>query len=101
MMSLKELLDEKFKNKPFASLYNRECHICTATMNVVARMAQDENARDEILALLDIDPTDFAALEAGDHCRPVQVVKLLNHFGMDDSEMTARCPRYSGDLDHI
>ncbi len=98
-MFLKELLDEKLKDKPFLSLYNKECHICTATMNVVARMAQNENTRGEILALLGIDPFDFEALEAGDHCRPIQVVKLLNHFGMDDSGVTARCPRYSKEID--
>jgi hypothetical protein len=98
-MFLKELLDEKLKDKPFLSLYNKECHICTATMNVVARMAQNENTRGEILASLGIDPSDFEALEAGDHCRPTQVVRLLNHFGMDDSGVTARCPRYAKEID--
>nr|WP_321400416.1 hypothetical protein [uncultured Desulfobacter sp.] len=99
MIFLSELREEKFKDKPFLSLYKKECHICTATMNVVARMAQNETTRNEILAMLDIDPTEFAALEAGDHCRPIQVVKLLNHFGMDDSGVTARCPRYSKEID--
>lgn len=94
MMFLKELLAEKFKDQPFLSLYNKECHICTATMNVVARMVQNQDTRDEILMLLDIDPADFDALESGDHCRPFQVVRLLNHFGMDASQVTARCPRY-------
>lgn len=99
MMFLKELLDEKFKDKPFLSLYKKECHICTATMNVVARMSQNEDTRDEILASLGIDPSDFEALEAGDHCRPTQVVRLLRHFGMDDSGVTARCPRYAKEKD--
>ena len=99
MLFFKELLEEKFKKKSFLSLYNEECHICTATMNVVARMAENEEAREEILALLDIDPSDFDALEAGDHCRPLQVVRLLNHFGMDDSGVTAGCSRYSKEID--
>nr|WP_320194212.1 hypothetical protein [uncultured Desulfobacter sp.] len=99
MMFLKELLNEKFKDKPFLSLYKKECHICTATMNVVARMAQSKEMRDEILAFLDIDPKDFAALEAGDHCRPLQVIRLLKHFGMDVSEVTSRCSRYSEEMD--
>jgi len=100
VLFFKELLEEKFKDKPFLFLYNEECHICTATMNVVARMAQNGDARDEILALLGIDSLDFAALEAGDLCRPLQVARLLNHFGMDDSEVTVHCPRYSRDLDN-
>ena len=95
MLFFKELLEEKFKDKSFLSLYNKECHICTATMKVVARMVQNEDDRDEILALLGIDPVDFQALEAGDCCRPLQVVRLLNHFGMDESEVAGRCPRYS------
>ena len=99
MLFFKELLEEKFKDKRFLSLYNKECHICTATMNVVARMTANEETRDEILALLGIDPSDFQALEAGDHCRPLQVVRLLNHFKMDASEVTARCPRYSKEMD--
>lgn len=99
MLFFKELLEEKFKDQPFLSLYNEECHLCTATMNVVARMAKNEDARDKILALLDIDPVDFEALEAGDRCRPLQVVRLLNHFGMDESEVTVRCPRYARELD--
>ena len=99
MLFFKELLEDKFKDKSFLFLYNEECHICIATMNVVARMAQNEETRDEILALLNIDPSDFEALEAGDHCRPLQVVRLLNHFGMDESEVTARCPRYSREMD--
>ncbi len=67
-------------------------------MNVVARMAQSEDARGETLALLDIDPADFEALEAGEHCRPLQVVRLLNHFGMDASQVTAHCSRYSKEM---
>ncbi|WP_035239807.1 hypothetical protein [Desulfobacter vibrioformis] len=98
MLFFKELLAEKFKDKPFLALYNEECHICTATMKVVVRMAQSADARENILVLLGIDPVDFEALEAGDHCRPLQVARLLNHFGMDESEVTARCPRYSRDL---
>ncbi|WP_020587236.1 hypothetical protein [Desulfobacter curvatus] len=98
MLFFKELLEEKFTNKSFLSLYHKECHICTATMNVVARMAQNEDTRDEILALLGIDPAEFEALEAGDHCRPLQVVRLLNHFGMDASEVTSRCPRFSKEM---
>ena len=100
MLFFKELLEEKFKKKSFLSLYNEECHICTATMNVVARMSENEEARDEILMLLDIDPLDFAALEAGDHCRPLQVAQLLNHFGMDDAGVTVHCPRYFRNLDN-
>lgn len=100
MLFFKELLEKKFKDKSFLSFYNRECHICTATMKVVARMAQNEGARDNILALLGIDPVDFEALEAGDHCRPLQVVRLLNYFGMDDSEVTVHCPKYSRDLNN-
>jgi hypothetical protein len=65
-------------------------------MKVVARMAQNQATRDEILMLLDIDPADFDALESGDHCRPFQVVRLLKHLGMDASQVTAHCPRYSG-----
>lgn len=98
MLFFKELLEDKFKDKSFLSLYNEECHICTATMNVVARMAQNEETRDEILALLNIDPSDFEALEAGDNCRPLQVVRLLNYLGMDDSEVTVHCPRYSRNM---
>nr|WP_320015218.1 hypothetical protein [uncultured Desulfobacter sp.] len=99
MLFFKELLEEKFKDKSFLALYNKECHICTATMKVVARMAQNEGARDNILALLGIDPSDFEALEAGDHCRPFQVARLLNYFGMDESEVTVDCPRYSREID--
>ena len=99
VLFFKELLEEKFKDKSFLSLYNEECHICTATMNVVARMAQSEDTRDDILALLGIDPSDFEALEAGDHCRPLQVARLLNYFGMDDSEVTVDCPRYAREID--
>lgn len=100
MLFFKELLEKKFKDKPFLSFYNKECHICTATMKVVVRMAQSEDDRDIILSLLGIDPVDFQALEAGDHCRPLQVVRLLNHFGMDESEVTARCLRYSKNLNN-
>jgi hypothetical protein len=99
VLFFKELLEEKFKDKPFLFIYNKECHICTATMKVVARMTANEDTRDEILALLGIDPSDFQALEAADHCRPLQVARLLNHFGMDVSELTARCPRYSKEMD--
>lgn len=99
VLFFKEVLEEKFNDKSFLSLYNKECHICTATMKVVARMAQSEDARDNILALLGIDLSDFQALEVGDHCRPLQVARLLNYFGMDESEVTARCPRYSGEMD--
>lgn len=96
MLFFKDLLEEKFKDQTFVSLYHQECHICSATMEVVARMALCQGARDEILALLDIDPADFESLEAGDHCKPLQVVRLLKHFGMDESAVTERCQRYAG-----
>ncbi|WP_321494863.1 hypothetical protein [uncultured Desulfobacter sp.] len=96
MLFFKDLLEEKFKDQPFLTLYNQECHICSATMEVVARMALCEETRDEILALLDIDPADFESLEAGDQCKPLQVVRLLKHFGMDESAVTKRCQRYAG-----
>ncbi|MCG8550043.1 MAG: hypothetical protein MI799_06550 [Desulfobacterales bacterium] len=98
MLFFKQVLEEKFKDQPFLSFYDKECHICTATMNVVARMAQSQGTRGEILALLDIDPADFEALEAGDHCRPFQVARLLTHFGMDASQVTAHCSRYSKEI---
>lgn len=99
MLFLKELLEEKFRDQPFLSLYKEECHICTATMKVVARMAQNEEIRADILVSLGIDPAEFESLEAGDHCRPLQVVQLLNHFGMDDSGVTVHCPRDSKEID--
>lgn len=93
MLSFNDLLDEKLSDPSFKSFFDRECHICPTTVNLVARLEADARERERVLNRLGITETAYADLKKGDFCDPETVFALYREMGIEIPEKAKQCPR--------
>ena len=93
MLFFKQIKDDKLSDKAFRVTYDRECHLCSVTVNAVAELEESPAQLENTLAELDIPASDYMALKAGDRCNPDQVKKLCRHSGIPGPGENTPCPR--------
>ena len=93
MLFFKEIKQDKLNDADFRAFYDRECHICGTTMQVVAQYLDMGDGLSAALAALGIPAASFDALRDGDHCEPEMVAILCERLGMDGGEVLKQCPR--------
>ena len=93
MLFFEQIKTDKLSEKAFKALYERECHICRLTLEIISRL---EDAKDEIpslLAPLNIPVEDYNRLKTGDYCNPGQVKLLCDALNIQTPEQSWTCPR--------
>ncbi len=83
MLFFKEIQDKKMADPAFKAFYDKECHICALTLEVIEQMEQlREEIRTAVLNQLEIISADYDALKDGDHCHPEQVARLCRYLNI-------------------
>lgn len=92
MLFFKEIKNEKLSNQDFKSFYDIECHLCSATLEIIQQL---ENQPDPTLILkkLNIPEQDYNRLKSGDRCDPEQTLKLASYFKINELGKVKNCPR--------
>lgn len=93
MLFFKQIKDEKLSDQMFESFYKQECHICSATLKVIAVLETKAGSANDILNTLKISQKDYNALKAGDICHPEQVLMLCRYLGIEEIEQVKNCKR--------
>lgn len=93
MLFFKDIKEDKLADPEFKSVYDRECHICGTTMDVVGACLSKGEGLAELLASLDIDAQAFRDLRDGEFCDPRLVEKLYRHLGIEGTWSLDNCPR--------
>ncbi len=90
MQSLKALSQELLADPAFRELFDKECHVCTSTMRIFARMYTENRKAAEIAQALGVDPASVGNLATAEYCDPHLVVRLCQHL---DLPVPVNCPR--------
>lgn len=93
MLFFKQIKEEMLNQDPFKTLYERECHICRRTIQIIAILDDDPRRRDMILNRLGVSLAEYNRLKAGDHCNPEQVKALCRSLDIHTAETPWVCPR--------
>lgn len=105
MLFFKQIMDEKLSKDDFKQLYDRECHICSTTLKVIADL-EDRNADlSRILDTLHISREAYEDLKEGENCDPELVRQLCMYLGRQDPDLFKHCRRLKpvpspGETDH-
>jgi len=93
MIFFKQIKDEKLRNRAFERHYQKECHICLVTIQVVALLENRKQELAQILKQTQIDPEDYDALKKGDDCNPDLVFRLCRHLDLPTDNWFPKCPK--------
>ena len=92
MQSFKALCRNMLDEPAFRDLFDKECHVCTATMRIFARLhGQGENTA-ELARSMGVSPTAIDNLADAEYCDPHLVIRLCRHL---DLPVPENCPRMS------
>lgn len=97
LLFFRDIKQDKLNDPKFKAFYDRECHICAATMRVVAQFLALGDELPAALDALGIPAASFDALKDGDHCDPQLVARLHDRMGLDGRRVLDQCPRAGGD----
>ena len=90
MQSFKALSRELLADASFRELFERECHICTNTLQIIAQMHRENREAADVARALGVDPAAVENLATADYCDPRLVIRLCKHFDLPKPE---NCPR--------
>ncbi len=93
MLFFKEIVDKKIADKAFHKLHEKECHVCLATVKVIAELEKNKEDLDEILKKLHISEKAYKQLKEAEYCDPKLVRQLCRYFGFDESAQLQNCER--------
>jgi hypothetical protein len=93
MQFFKEIIDGKLGNPEFRSVYEKECHICSATLKVIERLEEEQGSISRILNQLNISQQAYEDLKNAENCDPKIVIQLHSHFGLKVSDQLKRCKK--------
>ena len=96
MLFFREIMDEKLKDRAFREFYNKECHICSTTVKVIADLEEKGQRLPDILETLHISKADYEGLKDGEDCNPVMVKQLCAFLGFDEPGLFKNCPKLKG-----
>ncbi len=94
MLFFKDIVVEKFSEAGFQSLYEKECHICSVTMQVVSTLENGSTIKKKTLRLFDISEDAYENLKKGDECNPKMVRQVCDYLNICDHALVTACPRY-------
>ncbi len=93
MLFFKQIIDEKMEDKAFGKFYEKECHICSATVKVIGKIENDQTFLEKIPGASEDLKKSYEDLKNGDHCDPLLVRKLYAILGEAEPESFLNCPR--------
>jgi len=93
MLFFKEIMENKLNNTAFRLVYEKECHICSTTLTVIASFEESGHLLPDILNRLGISSQAWRDLKEAEYCNPGIVRKLCNHLGLEDEGLFKNCPR--------
>lgn len=92
MLFFKEIKDKKLSKQDFKLFYDIECHLCSATLEII-RQLENHSDPTSVLNELNISEEDYNCLKSGDQCDPEQTLKLASHFDLNEVDKIKNCPR--------
>ena len=93
MLFFKEIINEKLKNKAFRKFYEKECHICSTTIKVIATLDETEQSLPDILDSLNISKKAYDDLKDAKNCDPELVKQLCSYLGLQEPGLFKNCPK--------
>lgn len=92
MQSFKTLCNEMLAEPAFRDLFEKECHICTNTMRIFARLDKQGLTPAELAMDLGVPALAVDNLATAEYCDPHLVVRICHHL---DLPLPDECPRMS------
>lgn len=77
----------------FREFYEKECHICSITMKVIAALEEKQASLSDILGQLNISKKAYQELKEGENCDPETVMQLSGHLGLNTPGLFKKCKR--------
>lgn len=93
MLFFDEIIGRKFEDPSFKTFFDKECHICSATMNIVSKIENTKTSLNEVIGNSDDLKRAYEDLKNGDCCDPELVRKLYAFLGEAEPESLKNCPR--------
>jgi len=91
MIFFRQIVDQKLKDPGFREFYEKECHICSTTIKVIADLEENEQLIPDILEQLNISRQAYEDLRDGEHCDPGMVKQLYAYLGLQEPELFKNC----------
>ncbi|MFA5903283.1 MAG: hypothetical protein WC836_05065 [Desulfobacula sp.] len=86
-------MQSKVEDDAFRKLYEKECHICSSTLKVIAAMEENGQLLSNILNRLDISVQAWNDLKEGEYCNPLIAKKLCSYLDLNDPDLFKNCSR--------
>lgn len=93
MLFFKDIVHDKLSDGDFKKLYDRECHICSITVKIVALLDKDPDQLTAVLKRTGMTRHQWQAFKSGDRCDPETVQVMYDVLGMDAQINMRNCPR--------
>lgn len=93
VLFFKEIMDEKLDNKVFSQFYQKECHLCSTTMKVIAGLEDAKEPLPDILARFDISRKAYEDLKDAENCDPKIVEQLCCYLGIKEPRLFENCQK--------
>lgn len=91
MLFFKEIRDGKLKDASFRQFYEKECHLCSITMKVIANLEEKKQSHSDILDKLNISRHDFERLKQGEKCDPEMVRQFCVYLDLMEPGLFKNC----------
>jgi len=93
VLFFREIIDRKFKDTGFRQFYEKECHLCSTTMKVIANLEGQKQSLPDILDKLNISKHDFEKLKQGEKCNPEMVRQFCVYLGLMEPGLFKNCSK--------
>ena len=91
MLFFREIMDRKLKDPGFRQFYEKECHLCSTTLKVIANLEEKKQSLTDILDKLNISRHDFEMLKQGENCNPEMVRQFCVYLGLMEPGLFKNC----------
>ena len=90
MQRFERYFQSRMQDPAFKTLYARECHVCAKTVQIFAKLHQDNTPLTRLAEHVEAEVAALVSLRDGDCCDPKLVIRLCHHLGLPKPE---HCPR--------
>ena len=90
MQSFKTLRGDMLADPVFRKLFEKECHVCTNTMRIFARLDEQGATPAELARRLGVPTAVLDNLATAEYCDPYLVVRICRHLELP---IPTSCPR--------
>lgn len=94
MLFFKEIVQDKMQDPDFKTLYESECHICSTTVKLIARLEETGRSYPDMAKALGVSVKALRNLKKGDCCDPLMVKTLCAALGWEGDDLLMNCKRY-------